>query len=292
MKKFVFIQVSRNRERQEVYMEWRFISYADADAYTNMAVDEAIMAAYCRGNRNPTLRLYGWNPPAVSIGYFQCAEKAVNIKACKESEIDVVRRLTGGRAVLHEHEITYSIIIGEDYPGMPQSVVESYKFLCEGLLEGLNSAGVKVSMESGKKKTGKKKTGGELTQACFDSPSTYEIVHDGKKLVGSAQLRRNGVILQHGSILVDVDIAKHSFVMAANSKDEEALARILEKKTAALKQIFGDKVQKNHISDMIFKGYCKSLGITGEFRGLCQQEESIVNKLVEKYSSQAWTFLK
>ena len=268
-------------------MEWRFINSEMVDGYTNMAIDESIMKCYSDGERKPTLRIYGWNPPAVSIGYFQTIENAVNIQACKDFGIDIVRRLTGGRAVLHEHEITYSIIIEENYPKIPKSIVESYKFLCKGILRGLKLAGADVSLESGKKNIRE-----VSSQACFDSPSTYEIVCEGKKLVGSAQVRKNGIILQHGSILVDIDVAKHSSVLARSKKEEQVLAQILEKKTISLKQILGGEIKNKNISDLLFKGYCEELGIIGQFSDLYTEEKLLRTELVKKYSSGDWTFFK
>jgi len=268
-------------------MEWRFINSPMADGCINMAIDEAIMDCYSEGERKPTLRIYGWNPPAVSIGYFQTVEKAVNVQACKEFGIDIVRRLTGGRAVLHEHEITYSIIIEENYPQLPKSIVESYKFLCRGILQGLKLAGADVSLESGRKNLRE-----VSTQACFDSPSTYEIVCEGKKLVGSAQVRKNGIILQHGSILIDIDAVKHSSVLGRNKKEEQVLAQILEKKTTSLKQILGEDIKNKDIPDLIFKGYSEELGIRGKISDLCPKEELARTELFKKYSSGDWTFSK
>jgi len=271
----------------EGYMEWRFINSGIADGYTNMAIDEAIMSCYSEVKRIPTLRIYGWNPPTVSLGYFQNIKKALNLEDCKKLGIDVVRRLTGGRAVLHQHEITYSIIIGEDYPDIPQSVVESYKFLCRGLIEGLKLAGANVSMECGKKNLR-----GESTQACFDSPSTYEIVYEGKKLVGSAQVRKNGVILQHGSILVDIDINKNIAILGRNEKEKQLLEQILGNRTATLKQILGEDGNFKNIPDLIFRGYSEALGINGQLDNLFTEEESMCSELIKKFSSETWTSLK
>ncbi|MGE5328463.1 MAG: biotin/lipoate A/B protein ligase family protein [Deltaproteobacteria bacterium] len=274
-------------KEDEDCMEWRFINSGLADCYTNMAVDEAIMQCYSYAGKKPTLRIYGWNPPAVSLGYFQNIERALNVEACKELKIDIVRRLTGGRAVLHQHEITYSIIIGEDYPGIPQSVVESYKFLCRGLIEGLKLAGANVSMESGRKNLRE-----TSTQACFDSPSIYEIVCEGKKLVGSAQVRKNGVILQHGSILLDIDIDKNIAIMGRNKKEKQLLKQILENKTATLRQILGESRDFTDIPDLIFRGYCEALGIKGQLDNLLPDEELMCNELIKKFSSEAWILLK
>lgn len=258
-------------------MKWRFINSGTADGCTNMAVDEAIMNCYSKEESKPTLRIYGWNPPAVSLGYFQKIDKAVNIDACKELGIDVVRRLTGGRAVLHEHEITYLIVIGEDYPGMPESVVQSYRFLCRGLIEGLRLAGADVSMESGKKNLRE-----TATQACFDSPSTYEIVCNGKKLVGSAQARKNGVILQHGSILLKLDLEKQIKVLDSKLKSDR-LKEIFKSKVITISDIIKEDINHDKLINNIQTGFEKTFNIEFINEGLTRDENIMLQELKYKY---------
>jgi lipoate-protein ligase A len=165
-----------------------------------MAVDEAICLAVAQGQAPPTLRFYGWSPPAVSLGYAQRFDE-IDWEACKSRSIDVVRRPTGGRAILHDEELTYSVVVRvEDIPD-GSSVISSYRWISQGIIRGLRELGLEVSM------------GGVLERhlpegvktrfhgvACFAKPARCDIVYQGKKLVGSAQARRDGVILQHGSI--------------------------------------------------------------------------------------------
>ncbi|MGE5472985.1 MAG: biotin/lipoate A/B protein ligase family protein [Ignavibacteriales bacterium] len=260
-------------------MKWRFINSGTADGYTNMAVDEAIMNCYIKGESKPTLRIYGWDPPTVSLGYFQKINKAVNIDACKELGIDIVRRLTGGRAVLHEHEITYSIIIGEDYPDMPESVVQSYKFLCRGITEGLKLAGANVMMESGKKNLRE-----NATQACFDSPSTYEIVYKGKKLVGSAQARRKGVILQHGSILIKIDLEKQIKVLGSKLQNDR-LKEIFENKVITISDIINEDINRDKLINNILSGFEQALNIEFISQGLAGAEIIMAQQLSNVYKT-------
>ncbi len=270
------------------YGNWRFISSGYADAYTNMAIDEAIMTAYQNGLVPPTLRLYQWNPPGVSIGYFQKIEDAVNIEACKSLRVDAVRRLTGGRAVLHEHELTYSVVIGEDYPGMPQSVVESYKFICMGIMEGLKVLGVDIALKSGKSKAPLLNSA-----ACFDSASMYEVLWQGKKLVGSAQIRKNGVILQHGSVLMDIDIEKQVKVLNSKNKFELNLKHVFENRVTTLKKGTGRQLKVTEIEQAIFNGFEQAFGIAGKPDELINRELDRVNSnLLSKYKSYEWINMK
>ena len=184
---------------------WRYIDSGPNIGAYNMAVDEELLARAQTGEAVPVLRFYGWNPPAVSLGRFQHIESAVNADACRRHGFDIVRRITGGRAVLHHRELTYSIIARIDNPLFPSSVLGTYKVIAAGLLVGLKNLGISAEMIS---------RGGRHTalvekkpkdSACFCSPSWYEILVNNKKIVGSAQRRTRGAFLQHGSILIDYD---------------------------------------------------------------------------------------
>lgn len=258
---------------------WRFINSGPADAFTNMATDEAIMIAYQRGLVPPTLRIYQWNPPAVSVGYFQKTGETVDVKMCKTLGIDVVKRLTGGRAVLHEHEITYSVIIGENYPGMPGSIVESYKFICKGVIEGFRLLGIEVSME-----TRKNKSSIINSSACFDSPSMYEILYEGKKLVGSAQVRKNGVILQHGSILMDFDIEKMINVLIFKFENlKEKVKNALINNTTTVRKILGAEICQDEMITSIKKGFESAFGVKMIEKELIVEEKELIKELFLKY---------
>ena len=172
---------------------WRLIDTSYSNAAMNMAIDEALLQS-----KEPVLRFYQWKPSALSLGYFQNV-KDIDLKGCKKRKIDVVRRLTGGKTVLHDKELTYSLVIDEKL--MPKSVIESYKIISKCILYALKSLGVKASMKKSVKKS-------KSSAICFTEPSYYEIVVNGKKIVGSAQTRRQGKLLQHGSILLDVDYDK------------------------------------------------------------------------------------
>lgn len=190
-----------------------FIDSGPNLAAYNMAVDEELLARAQAGEKIPVLRFYTWDPPAVSIGRFQKIETAVDAGACKRLGFDIVRRVTGGRAVLHRRELTYSVIARSDNPLFPPEVLGTYKIIASGLLAGLRNLGINAEMVSrgGRHASLVKKDAKD--PACFSSPSWYEIVVQGKKIIGSAQRRLSGAFLQHGSILIDYDPALEAEVI-------------------------------------------------------------------------------
>jgi lipoyl(octanoyl) transferase len=184
---------------------WIYIDSGPNLGAYNMSVDEELLARAQAGEKTPVLRLYSWNPPAVSLGRFQKIDFAVNTEACKRLGFDIVRRVTGGRAVLHLHELTYSIVSPIGNPFFPPTVLGTYKVIAEGLLAGLHNLGIDAEMvsRSGRHAGLVKKVAKD--PACFSSPSWYEIVVRGRKIVGSAQRRLSNAFLQHGSILIAYD---------------------------------------------------------------------------------------
>ncbi|MBX3074897.1 lipoate--protein ligase family protein [Candidatus Obscuribacterales bacterium] len=180
---------------------WRLIPYSVHDAADNMAIDEAILDAHLSGQSPPTLRLYGWKPPAVSIGYGQKLSAPVE-ERIRSHGFDIVRRATGGRAVLHSHELTYSFIGSATSGGsdedafLSESVVKAYKQICEGLIQAFQELGLELSLGA---------SSAEYRNAhdCFLATTSADLHYQGKKMIGSAQLRRKTAVLQHGSILLD-----------------------------------------------------------------------------------------
>jgi lipoate-protein ligase A len=183
--------------------EWRFIDSGHNLGAYNMAMDEELLARAQAGEAVTVLRLYTWDPPAVSLGRFQKIENSVNAEACHRHGIDIVRRITGGRAVLHHNELTYSIIARTENPLFPSNVLGTYKIIASGLLAGLKNLGIDAEMVSRSNRHAHLVKKGSKDPACFSSPSWYEILVHGRKIIGSAQRRLSGAFLQHGSILLD-----------------------------------------------------------------------------------------
>ncbi len=192
---------------------WRYIDTGANIAAYNMAVDEELLARAQAGERTPTLRLYTWDPPAVSLGRFQKMTDAVNVDACRKHGFDIVRRITGGRAVLHRSELTYSIVSPIDNTLFPSNVHGTYKAIAQGLLAGLRILGIPAEMISRGSRHSRLVNSHAKDPSCFSSPSWYEIVVNGKKIIGSAQRRLSGAFLQHGSILISYDPALEAEVI-------------------------------------------------------------------------------
>ena len=182
---------------------WRSIVDGPGDGAWNMAVDEALLASYASSSppEGPTLRLYGWHPPALSLGRSQAAATAYDPAYLRSHAIDLVRRPTGGGAVLHEHERTYAVVGRLRQEPFPGGVLDTYRRVASALCMALGRLGVDARSENRSRPL----AGRRPAVLCFAAPSAYEITADGLKLVGSAQLRRSGAFLQHGSILVRAD---------------------------------------------------------------------------------------
>lgn len=182
---------------------WRLLRTGDMPGAMNMALDEALLESVAGGQSAPILRLYGWAPPTVSLGYFQRGNSVVNLSACREYGYDVVRRSTGGRAVLHDREVTYSVIAPNHDEIFSGGISDNYHIIAQGLLALVRSFGIEAEIAGGRQKAPQ---GGDAAHnVCFFSPAFSELVYAGCKLVGSAQRRLENAFLQHGSIPLDID---------------------------------------------------------------------------------------
>jgi len=270
---------------------WRLLVDEPAGAAYNMAVDEAIMISHSKGEVPPTLRLYQWSPPAVSVGFSQEIERKVDVDKCRELGIDVVRRPTGGRAVLHDKEITYSVVISLGL--LPGSVLQTYRFLSAGLLQAIKLLGLEASVED---KPTKSSVSG--SPACFDSPSWYEIEVSGRKLVGSAQVRQRDVLLQHGSVLLELDIERLQQVMKLpDTKARERMIASLDAKATAINpellRAGMAPLRPYPVVEALIEGFRSGLGITLLQGWLTDEERSTAKQLAEgKYASQSWTYFR
>ncbi|HEU4964690.1 MAG TPA: biotin/lipoate A/B protein ligase family protein [Bacilli bacterium] len=259
-----------------------------------MAVDEAILNAHSRGLVPPTVRFFGWNPATLSIGYFQRARQEVDFDALREQGLGFVRRPTGGRAVLHDMELTYSVVVADSHPMMPSSVNESYRVLSMGLLEGFRELGFQAEMISLADESEKKKWESMGSAACFDSPSWYELVVEGKKVVGSAQVRQQHTILQHGSILLDLDVEQLFSVLSFSSeRTRERMKRMFRDKAVSIRDFSSHNVSYDEAVAAFTVGFARGLGVRLEPSELTAEERELAAQLVrEKYGTEEWNFKK
>ncbi|CAM3765687.1 biotin/lipoate A/B protein ligase family protein [Marinicrinis lubricantis] len=276
--------------------EWRFIDSGNSSPEMNMAIDEAILTAHSEGKVPPTLRFYGWNPASLSIGYFQKAEEEVNFSELNEKGIGFVRRATGGRAVLHDQELTYSIIINEETPGLPKTVNEAYKVLSMGLLEGFKELQLDAKMVNLASEEEKAKYATAGSAACFDSPSWYELVVEGRKIAGSAQTRQKGVVLQHGSILLELDVELlFSLLRFPSERVRDRLKASFRDKAVAIndikRQVGQAPAQLDELREAFRIGYEKGMDVQLVESGLTDYEQQLAEQLVqEKYGNKEWNF--
>ncbi|MBN2025880.1 MAG: lipoate--protein ligase family protein [Actinobacteria bacterium] len=175
---------------------WRLIHTEPASGASNMALDQALLEA-ASGDKLPvTLRFYRWDPPALSIGRFQPLSD-VDLDACASEGIEVVRRPTGGKSILHLDDFTYSIVIPRGLP-LPENVITAYRLISGGILRALRHLGLTAVLQS-RASEDYRAAGG----ACFAAATQADLEYNGKKLCGSAQVRRGGATLQHGSIMIE-----------------------------------------------------------------------------------------
>lgn len=273
---------------------WRLLHTGNRSSAENMAIDEAVLIAVSEGESPPTLRFYGWDPATLSIGYFQKVKKEVNRDRIRANGLGFVRRPTGGRAVLHDREVTYSVILSEDYPGMPTSVTDSYRVISTGLLEGFRELGLQAEMVPLETEEEKVQYASLGSAACFDSPSNYELVVEGRKVAGSAQTRQRGVILQHGSILLDLDVDLLFDVLRFPSERvKERVKRGFLNKAVAINQLRQHPVSFDEAVLAMTRGVEKGLQIRLEPGELTPREQELAQQLVSsRYGRDEWNFKK
>lgn len=274
--------------------KWLFIDSGDCSPFYNMALDEALLDWHSRGEIPPVIRFYGWNPPTLSIGYFQKVEKEVDLEAVKRHNLGFVRRPTGGRGVLHEHELTYSVIVTEEHPNMPKTVTEAYKVISEGILRGFKNLGLNAYFSIPRTDQEKEALKSPRSAVCFDAPSWYELVVEGRKVAGSAQTRQKGVILQHGSILLDLDEDKlFSLFKYPNERVKERMQRGFKEKAVAINEISTKKIGINEAKKAFKTGFEEGLNLELKLYELTEAQKQYVEKLAKvKYESVEWNFKK
>ena len=264
---------------------WRLIIDGPLTGKRNMAVDESILIN-CNKREQPTLRFYKWDPPCLSLGYFQKTGE-IDLHACAEKGIDVVRRPTGGRAVLHKNELTYSVILPLSI--LPGKLLETYKIISSALTAGLQKLGIKARLTPARKQLP------TSSAACFDVSSSYEINWEGKKLIGSAQTRRDSALLQHGSIPIFDYSQELISLLNLDSDRRQALKRVLTRKASSLtgagltwsEEEYLQGIQK--LEKAFQAGFEQELGLDFWSGDLTPEEEKLACELEEsKYGNLNW----
>lgn len=243
-------------------MTWRFLHTGRSDGLFNMEFDQGLARELLEGAGVGTVRVYGWNPPAISVGWNQSLDGIDTVRA-QSSGVDVVRRPTGGRAILHSEEVTYSVVMVT----RGRNVLQIYHEVSLALIEGIRALGVNAALEKSQASfpTLYKDSS---SSACFSSSGRYEIKVNGKKLVGSAQRRMVGrdgseVVLQHGSVLLGPDHLRIAdFLKQSEGLTAEKVRSDLEEKTTTLKSALGCDVGFDEVVEALRSGFEKAWGIT------------------------------
>jgi lipoate-protein ligase A len=267
--------------------EWRIINTGISDGITNMAIDSAIMHAISKKDSISTLRFYGWDPPCVSIGYSQSIND-INLEKCRKKGYTWVRRPTGGRAVLHIDELTYSVIAPIGEARVSGDILTSYNRISHGLLAGLQLLGGEIAQAGLQKNYNTY----NKSASCFEVPSHYEVTAFGRKLIGSAQVRRMGVVLQHGSLPLKGSVSRLIEVLDLSQSEREQLSRRLNKRAIALDEALGQFVSFEEVVDAIVSGFSQVLNLDFQEGALSEYEVAETKSLKKQYRSTEWTFNK
>ncbi len=237
----------------------------------NMAVDEAVLEAVSAGQQLPTLRLYGWSPSAVTIGYFQSLHEEIDAEVCKKNVVPVIRRITGGGAVYHDKEITYSFIIPETHGLVVKDILASYKQISQGVIEGLKEFGLDVQFVP-----------------------LNDLIIAGRKVSGNAQTRKQKTILQHGTVLLDVDVRKmFSLLKVSDEKIRDKLITNVEERVTSLKQQLGKEVSFVDVQNALITGFAHAFDAAFVVTTLSPEEQKralIIEQ--EKYANEQWNAMR
>lgn len=264
--------------------KWRFIQTGFDDLYTNMAIDEAMLIEHCKGATPPTLRIYRWKPPAISIGYFQEPKQELNINRCNEQGINFVRRITGGGIIFHNHELTYSLVCSKEEVGLYNSVKDSYREICLFLINAYKKLGLNAHFAIDHEKNEGKL--GKPSSFCFASKEEYDILIESKKLGGNAQRRRQGVIFQHGSIPLRLDIEEITPFLKKDFSE-------IENKMCSLEEMLGKKINFYDLQNRLKESFEETFLVTLKEEDLNIEEKKLAQNLQEaKYKRTNWNLYR
>lgn len=261
---------------------WRLLIDGPGRGAWNMAVDETLLEGVRHGQAPPTLRFYQWAPPCLSLGYFQ-PFTAVNVEACRKAGVGIVRRPTGGRAILHHRELTYSIALPLAVLDQESGVLQSYYRLSLGLTEGLRRLGIETTLAP----TSPLREA-DHGPACFDQPSDHEILLNGRKLVGSAQVRRNGSLLQHGSVLFRPQVDDLLACLHLEPADRDRQRAAMSAGVAGLDQ--AGRFTPREVAEALAAGMAAVFRVELQVGSLTRAERAAASRLEkQQYRTAEWT---
>lgn len=265
---------------------WRLIINDTGRGAWNMALDEAILESVANYQQSPTLRLYSWNPFCLSLGYAQPISD-INVKLLEKKGWDLVRRTTGGRAILHAEELTYSVAAPQDDPRVRGSVLVSYRKISKALLYALELVGVKAESKLNRTKP----IPAQTSPVCFEVPSNYEITYHGKKVIGSAQARRLNSILQHGAIPLSGDITRIiELINPKQNSNNESDAKYLESRACTLESITQKQISWQDMTNAMIRAFHEKLMVDFSPSQVSSEEKKRALELIKlKFANPEWT---
>jgi lipoate-protein ligase A len=261
---------------------WRLLDSGAASGSYNLAFDEALFRLVRQGKSPPTVRFYAWSAPAVSVGYFQRWTRQIDPEACRRQRVGVFRRITGGRAVLHRDEITYSVVGADAGELFGQGLQASYHTIASALAQGLRLLGVEAELAP-------PSSGGDARRAaghpsCFAASSGHEIGAGGRKLAGSAQKREGDGFLQHGSILVSRHDEEFRSLLRSSQKTST-----VDNGMTSLEDLLGRRPGYPELAAALAEGFRRVLGSAPEEGGPAREERNLAEELEKRrYLSPAW----
>jgi lipoate-protein ligase A len=245
-----------------------------------MAIDEAIFSSYKENISKPTLRIYGWTPACFSVGYSQNPKSLIDIEACKNAGISIVRRPTGGGLIFHDKELTYSVILCQQDIGLTYRIKESFEIITSFLFDCYSSLGAQACFAKDKHRACS--PGRSIAPLCFSRNEEYDILVNGKKLGGNAQKRNRSIILQHGSIPLSLDEQKISIFL----KNPEILSGL---EVSCINEISKEKISFERLSTIVANAFSFHFKTLLKTEGLTQEEAELSEKLkLTKYSTLKW----
>ena len=281
------IDNAHQRAKENVKTLWRIIQSPSNSGAFNMALDEVFLTMAAQKIKPPTLRLYSWAPPALSLGYSQKASD-VDFQQLEQLGWDMVRRPTGGKAILHIDELTYSISAPADNPLVSGTLLESYQRISSILQNALSHLGVVTSADH---QYTDLPENAKVNPVCFEVPSSFEITHNSKKLIGSAQARKAGGVLQHGSLPLFGDLGRITQALHFDSEGERQTAAYkVNARASTLQQAAGRSITWEEAARSLILAFSAQPDIEVEMvqpdADEIQQAEELARA---KYASPAWT---
>jgi len=247
--------------------KWRLLITENNNAFRNMAIDKAVLKSNSEKKVPPTVRFYTWTPPAISIGYFQSLEEEVDLSVCRDFGVDYVRRITGGGAVFHDKELTYSIVIPESHNQIPKKIIDSYERICGAVIKGLKHLGIDSKYAP-----------------------INDIISNGKKISGNAQTRKEKTVLQHGTVLMDVDVEKmFSLLKVPNEKIKDKLIKDVKQRVTSVKDSLKKDIAFSKAAESMKHGFEKEFNVDLIKDNLTDYELELTDKFERQFfSTKEW----